>query len=82
MWSLLRVLGAFFFVLIPSFLSLLIKFCLHDVIMLNNVIYTFAKKLIMLTLEAIEGRVNQLKSCTNKKKIVTSYSSSQNEDKI
>ena len=25
-------------------------------------------KLIMLTLEALEGRVNQLKSCTNKKK--------------
>ena len=62
MWSLIRVLGAFFFVLVPSFLSLLIKFCLYDVMLDKlNVIYTFAMKLIMLTLEAIEERVNQLK---------------------
>ena len=66
MWSLIRVLGTFF-VLIPSFLSLVI--CLHDVIMLDKVICTFAVKLIMLTLEAIEGRVNQLKSCTNEKRL-------------
>ena len=64
-----KSLRCIFFVLIPSFLSLLIKFCLHDVIMLDNVIYTFAMKLIMLTLEAIEGRVNQLKSCTNEKRL-------------
>ena len=43
-----------FFVLIPSFLSLLI--CLHDVIMLDKVICTFAMKLIMLTLGTREGK--------------------------
>ena len=53
MWSLIRVLGAFF-VVIPSFLSLLI--CLHDVIMLDKVICTFAMKLIMLTLGTRVGR--------------------------